>query len=136
MGFRDLLPISVFRGVSAVQARSQVAAGAVLLDVSRNGQWRAAHAVGATHVPLNELADSILLLPSHRQIVTICSSGVSAATAARILADVGFTVYAVRGGLAAWEAAGGGVCRQWPGPNTFALENTAERERTATGSPS
>jgi rhodanese-related sulfurtransferase len=52
---------------TAEQARDLQRRGAVLLDVRQDAEWRAGHAPGAWHIPLNRLRGGPAdLPPSHR----------------------------------------------------------------------
>src|SRR3569833_1986389 len=72
---------------------------------------------GALRVPLNEVKDRLLGLPRDREIIAYCTcpNEVSAAEVAKILMDNGFRrVRPLRGGLAAWIAAGYAVAPACP----------------------
>lgn len=45
-------------------------------------------------------------LPKDAQILTVCRSGARSSAAARLLAEQGFRVVNLRGGMMAWESAG------------------------------
>lgn len=95
--------------VSAVSAIERVRGGALLLDVRRGGEWREGHATAAVHIPLDELQDRMGSLPVQRPVVVLCRNGARSHTAARMMARQGYEACSVRGGLAAWAAAGGPV---------------------------
>lgn len=95
--------------VSADQARALVGDGALLLDVRERAEWEAGHAPRARHLPLGRLAGATASLPDHRTLVVVCRSGNRSARATRQLRRAGFDAVNLRGGMRAWQAAGGAV---------------------------
>jgi rhodanese-related sulfurtransferase len=81
--------------------------GAVLVDVREPHEWRAGHARGARHIPLNQLPASLDSLPRTAPIYLICATGNRSRTAAAFLHKQGFAKPVnVRGGTVAWHRAG------------------------------
>jgi len=76
------------------------------------------HIEGATHIPLNELAQHLDLLPSFdTPIVTYCGSGWRATIAMTALHGMGWTnVRALKTAFADWVAAGNPVAESLPEP--------------------
>lgn len=96
--------------VSVQQAADASETGLVLLvDVREDDEWTAGHAPEALHVLLAALdaAD----LPTDRPVVAVCRSGNRSALAATQLAEAGFEVANMSGGMTAWAAAGLPVIR-------------------------
>src|SRR5213593_3077506 len=87
-------------------ASARADAGAVLLDVREEAEWRAGHAPGAIHIPYESLRERAAELPAGRPIVIYCAFGVRSSLAASILEAAGRTVANVRGGFTAWRSAG------------------------------
>lgn len=78
-----------------------------IVDVRRPGEYRDAHAAGAMSVPLDELRAGAAHLDRTKPTAVICASGYRSTIATSILEQLGFAeVYNVRGGTAAWRAAG------------------------------
>jgi rhodanese-related sulfurtransferase len=96
-----------FAEVSAADAIALVNNGAVLIDVRTGLEYKAGHADGARHMPLESVAGRAKELPAGSQVVVICQSGHRSALAARSLAKRGITVSSVLGGTPAWRRAGG-----------------------------
>ena len=94
------------RGVGPQEAHDLVQAGAVLLDVREDSEWRAGHAPGARHIPLGDLDRGIDALPRDREVVVVCRSGGRSARATAILARAGVEAVNLNGGMRAWAAAG------------------------------
>lgn len=99
--------------VSAATALELLASGdAVVLDVRGRSEWDESRAAGGMvrHVPLGELPEQAVDLPRDRPLLVYCKTGSRSAIAASMLAARGVTdVRNVRGGLDAWQAAGGAV---------------------------
>ena len=90
-------------------ARMVDTAGALLLDVREDDEWSAGHAPGAVHVRLGELNSTGL--DAARPVVAVCRSGNRSRMAAVILAEAGFAVYNLAGGMKAWHGNGSPVVR-------------------------
>lgn len=106
MGVIDRLFRRPFTTVSVSEAKELMLSGATLVDVRTAQEWRTGHASAAKHVPLDTLQNSSAGIRKDRPVVLMCRSGVRSATAAQILADRGYTTHSLRGGIAAWRAAG------------------------------
>lgn len=98
-------------GVSASAALDLLKGNAVLVDVRDAKEWRAGHAPLATHIPLDRLATSLNRLRRDRSVIVVCRSGTRASRAVADLRKAGFEAVNVRGGMGAWEQAGGSVVR-------------------------
>ena len=80
-----------------------------VLDVRETKELDGARLPNALHIPLSQLASRAGELSplTQRPVVTYCARGTRMTSAARALAKLGFKeVYALRGGIAAWRAAG------------------------------
>jgi rhodanese-related sulfurtransferase len=107
MGFFDRFRTP---SASATEAISLVSAGATLLDVRENSEWNAGRAPGAVHIPLGQLAaQAARRLPKGRQVIVVCRSGHRARTATQTLSNMGIDALLLKGGMRAWESAGGRV---------------------------
>ena len=80
----------------------------VLLDVRDAASFALEHIPGALNIPLADLSKNLMNLPKDRMIVTYCwnISCFSAPKAALELAQKGFMVQALCGGIADWKNAG------------------------------
>ncbi|HUG56062.1 MAG TPA: MBL fold metallo-hydrolase [Candidatus Limnocylindrales bacterium] len=87
-------------------ASARATAGALLLDVRGASEWREGHAPGAVHLPYERLPELLAELPAEREVVTYCGSGIRSSLAASVLQASGRRAANVRGGFAAWRAAG------------------------------
>ena len=81
----------------------------VVLDVRETKELDGGKLPNAVHIPLSQLASRGGELSSltARPVVAYCARGTRMATTARALGKLGFKeVYGLRGGIAAWRAAG------------------------------
>jgi rhodanese-related sulfurtransferase len=98
--------VSAIKMLDAQQATQLLnGGGALLIDVRESGEFAREHIAGARHVPLSEF--DATALPAGRPVILCCASGNRSQTAARRLLAAGHCDIAhLRGGLAAWKAAG------------------------------
>jgi len=73
-----------------------------LLDVREPDEVAAWVIPGARNIPLAELALRSAEVPRHRTVVAVCASGGRSAAAATMLAEAGWDVANLSGGMAAW----------------------------------
>jgi rhodanese-related sulfurtransferase len=90
--------------VGPEEADGLIRGGSFLLDVREDYEWDAGHVSSAVHIPLGLLADHIGELPSDRQVVVVCRSGVRSARAAAFLNASGYDAVNLAGGMQAWAA--------------------------------
>lgn len=76
-----------------------------VLDVREQGEWDHGHIEGAAHIPLVDLPQRLGDLPA-RQTLVVCRVGGRSAQAVGYLAQQGFDVVNLDGGMLEWEAAG------------------------------
>ncbi len=93
------------RDIDVVEAFGLVEGEAVLLDVRQPDEFDEGHAPMATLIPLAELPDHLEEHPHETLIVCVCRSGGRSRRAATYLAERGFDVLNVEGGMLAWVAA-------------------------------
>jgi hydroxyacylglutathione hydrolase len=101
------LPISEFPQIAVEELSARMHAGSVrVLDVRREGEWRAAHLDGASWSPLDTLAESLPAIDRDAPIAVHCKSGYRSGIACSVLQRAGFrNVMNVLGGFDAWQAA-------------------------------
>jgi len=99
--------LRVIPQTSVTDVESMRADGAVtVVDVRGRTEWDAGHIGGAVHVPLGDLRQRVHELSSS-PLVVHCQSGVRSAVATSLLHRLGRTdAVNIRGGFAAWSAAG------------------------------
>jgi rhodanese-related sulfurtransferase len=84
----------------------------VVVDVREPDEYGTGHVPGARNLPQADLASRLDELPRDRPLLLVCQTGVRSMRAARFLAQAGYPrVASVRGGTAAWIAAGGALAR-------------------------
>ncbi len=90
-------------------ARAAGAGEALLLDVREHDEWSLGRAPDAVHVPMGELQRDTV--PRDRPVLAMCRVGSRSAAVADALAQIGYDVRNVAGGMQAWAAAGLPVVR-------------------------
>lgn len=98
--FFRLLKSPAVRTLSLPEVQRELASGAGLIDVRTEEEFERAHAVGALNMPLAILKLKSRLLVSDRTYVIYCDTGRRSLAAAHLLAEEGFSVIALRHGLA------------------------------------
>jgi phage shock protein E len=86
------------RAPAAVVAQ-KLAAGATVLDVRSEAEFRGGAYPGAVNVPLQALSAKLGRIPKERPVVVYCASGSRSAMAARILRKAGYDDVSNAGGL-------------------------------------
>ncbi len=87
--------------VSGAQARAEVEAGAVLVDVRTPAEFASGSIPGARNLPLDRLEGQLGELDKAKKVVVFCRSGMRSARAATILRRHGFTALDL-GPVSAW----------------------------------
>ena len=92
--------------VDATEARRLQAAGAMVIDVREEGEFRGGHIPGARNVPLTEVESRLDDIPRDAPVVVHCALGSRGALAAKRLQELGFeNVHNLEGGIRAWKKA-------------------------------
>ncbi len=97
--FLDLLQEPLLHKVNFSNAQASVANGAVWLDVRHPPEYRYDRLPGAINVPLNDIRSAIGVLDKDKKYIAYCQSGRRSAAAAFILAQAGYDVEVLDGGL-------------------------------------
>lgn len=95
-----------FASIAPSEAVRLMNHGGVLIDIRRKEDYDAAHIVGARNVPGAAIAEGAKSLEKWKEkpVIAYCDTGMTAGSAARHLARLGFKqAYNLRGGLAAWR---------------------------------
>ena len=74
-----------------------------VLDVREVEEFEALHLEGAHNFPLSQLADTYEQLDKTHPYYVICKSGIRSARACQFLAEQGYEVVNVQGGMDAFE---------------------------------
>lgn len=101
--FRVSHEVSAFDAVQLINRRD-----ALVLDVRASGEYAAGHIANARHIQEAQLADRIKELDKFRSrpIIVSCGAGSRSPGVAGTLRKQGFSeVFALRGGIAAWQQA-------------------------------
>jgi rhodanese-related sulfurtransferase len=79
----------------------------VVIDVREPSEYAAGHIPNAVNVPQADLASRLVEVPRDRPVYLVCHSGSRSLRAAQFLRQMGYEQVAnLRGGMAAWRAAG------------------------------
>ncbi|MBB3128559.1 rhodanese-related sulfurtransferase [Paenibacillus rhizosphaerae] len=73
-----------------------------LLDVREPEEWAVGHVAGAKHIPLGQLSQRYNELKQGEELIVLCRSGNRSGLACELLAERGFDVINMTGGLNAW----------------------------------
>lgn len=76
-----------------------------LLDVREPHEVQEVSIQGIHNIPLGELAERSAEVPSDKLVVTVCRSGGRSSKAAEFLAQYGWNVVNLDGGMLAWQDA-------------------------------
>jgi molybdopterin/thiamine biosynthesis adenylyltransferase/rhodanese-related sulfurtransferase len=97
--------IHVMVEVSADQLRNRLAAGEdwVMIDVRSSEEFERFN-IGGTLLPISELEERRKEIPSDKQVVLVCQTGMRSKEAARLLNEkyAYANLYSLKGGLASW----------------------------------
>lgn len=97
--FLELMREPLLHRVSYQEAKQKVAEGALWLDVRHPPEYRYDKLPGAINVPLNDIRNAIGALDKDQQYIAYCQSGRRSSAASFILAQAGYDVYVLDGGL-------------------------------------
>lgn len=92
--------------VSREEAGALREEGAQLVDVRVAHEWGAGHIPGATHLPLEELAERSGELDRERPVILYCRGGTRSSMAADALDGAGFDAVKLSEGIVGWDEAG------------------------------
>ncbi len=91
--------------ITATELDRRLASGdsIFVLDVRETSEWQICHIVGATLIPLQQLAQRTSDVPRDRDIVVHCKTGMRSAKAIQLLQQQGYTrLCNLEGGILAW----------------------------------
>lgn len=88
------------------EARALIEDGAQLVDVRADHEWDAGRIAGATHLPLDELAERAGEIDRERPVVLYCRGGNRSTMAASALAEAGYEAMKLSEGIVGWAEEG------------------------------
>ena len=100
--FNELLGEPLLQRLRYAECLKRVAQGASWIDVRYPSEYRDDRLPGAINVPLNEVRNSFAVLDPAREYIVYCQSGRRSSAAAFLIAQRGFRVGVLEGGL--WAA--------------------------------
>ncbi|MBK5219394.1 MAG: rhodanese-like domain-containing protein [Thermoleophilia bacterium] len=92
--------------VSREQAQQLIEDGAQLVDVRADHEWDAGRIAGASHLPLDELAQRTGEIDSERPVVVYCRGGNRSSMAIAALTEAGYDASKLSEGIVGWDEAG------------------------------
>jgi rhodanese-related sulfurtransferase len=97
--FNALLREPLLRGINMEQATQKVLGGAEWIDVRYMSEYQYDKLPGAVNIPLSEIRNAFGALDINKEYVVYCQSGRRSSAAAFLLAQRGYNVYLLEGGL-------------------------------------
>jgi rhodanese-related sulfurtransferase len=97
--FNALLREPLLRAINMEQAKQKVQDGAQWIDVRYMSEYQYDKLSGAINIPLSEIRNAFGALDRSREYVVYCQSGRRSSAAAFLLAQRGYSVYLLEGGL-------------------------------------
>jgi rhodanese-related sulfurtransferase len=97
--FDSLLREPLLRAINMEQAKQKALAGAEWLDVRYMSEYQYDKLPGAVNIPLSEIRNAFGALDINKEYVVYCQSGRRSSAAAFLLAQRGYNVYLLEGGL-------------------------------------
>lgn len=97
--FLELLQKPLVQPLTPKEASARVKAGAVLLDVRLENEFKQGSIKNAINIPLYLLRVKAQALPKGKPYVVFCDSGARSAAAVFVLRQMGFEAYMLEGGL-------------------------------------
>lgn len=94
-----ILKALLTRRAPASVVAEKLEAGATVVDVRSEAEFRGGAYAGAINVPLQTLTDGLQRIPKDRPVVVYCASGSRSAMAARVLKRAGYADVSNAGGL-------------------------------------
>lgn len=94
-----LAKVLLTRRAPAAVVAEKLAAGATVVDVRSEAEFRGGGYRGAINLPLQVLSAKLDRIPRNRPVVVYCASGARSAMAVRILKKAGYADVSNAGGL-------------------------------------
>lgn len=98
------LPVVTVPDITADQLAAELGDW-VVIDVREPYEWRSGIIPGAATIPMGQLPDQLTQLDKAARYAIVCASGNRSQAAAAHMADRGYQVANVRGGMSLWLAA-------------------------------
>ena len=94
------------REVSRDEAQKLIDDGAQVIDVRADHEWDVGRIAGATHLPLDELAQRAGEIDRERPVLLYCRGGNRSTMATAALAESGYNAVKLSEGIVGWSEAG------------------------------
>lgn len=97
--FSALLKSHVVRWITSQTALSKITSGASLVDVREEDEYHRQRIEGCLNLPSSDIRQRLEQLDKSKEIITCSNQGGRSASAAFLLATLGYDVYALQGGI-------------------------------------
>lgn len=94
----------LFGGGPAVDFKTLVQEGALIIDVRTPGEYSSGHIKGSKNIPLQSLQSQVGKIKKDKPVITCCASGMRSASAKSILKSNGFAEVYNGGGWASLQS--------------------------------
>jgi rhodanese-related sulfurtransferase len=109
--FLELLKAPLISWVDRKEAEPLLSAGALLIDVRTEAEFRRGAIRSSKNIPLFRIRQEVESLDPARKLIIYCQTGSRSSIAAFMLNQRGFDCYALTGGLSALQGAAGDSAR-------------------------
>ena len=89
--------------IDVEEAKRRLDAGAQMIDVREEGEYRESHIPGAKLIPMSEFNDRLSEFPEGEELLIQCRSGGRSAQVTQALVYRDYRAVKVAGGILAWE---------------------------------
>ncbi len=81
---------NLFKTQERVDFQELLQNGALLVDVRSHDEYKSGHAKNSINIPLDKLESNLSKLPSNKNIIVVCQSGMRSRSAASFLKSRGY----------------------------------------------
>ncbi|MCO7176538.1 rhodanese-like domain-containing protein [Sporolactobacillus kofuensis] len=93
--FEEILP----QEVESLRLQGKVAS---IIDVREADEYESGHIPGAVNISVNHIEEKLNLIDKDKEYILVCHSGGRSSYASEVMADHGFKVKNMTGGMLAW----------------------------------
>ncbi|MDC3424333.1 rhodanese-like domain-containing protein [Aquibacillus sp. 3ASR75-11] len=104
--YKRVAPVKSLRNLTDEQLRGKLKApeNSTLIDVRETHEYSSGHIHGAINIPLSKLKQSLTEIPTDKELILYCQSGIRSKQAAKILQKQKYKdISHLSGGIASWS---------------------------------